>query len=513
MRGPGKSGPEVEPDKPEQAIRGSVMTVWPVGGATLAGRYRLERRLGSGGMGSVWQARDLVLNREVAVKSAEGAAAELGRLNRRLRREAAVIGSLAEPRVARVYDFIEAGDDAFIVMELVDGESLGARLSRDGRLPAAEAALIAAQSAEALGAAHRAGIVHRDVKPSNIMLTENGVKIVDFGIAVRSQSTLDDSTETLTQGLTGTAFYIAPERARGGESGPAADLYALGVVLYQMLSGKVPFDADEPIAILFAHVTAEPIPLPADVPEELAAVCMSLLAKDPDQRPAPAEALATQLHALSVQAQRNARTQVMSSVSTTTVLLGADLAARDVVPIAEEDELPGPLPQRGSDASDVRDASHAAHSRRRLVGAPVAFSAVALALVLCCAGWLAANELGHGSAQIAGPTPAATGSVPAAPGAGQSALQDPSTQAAAVSHQTSTGQTSSGATGSAAPPAGGGPAPVSSATSAPAGGQSATPPAGGGAPSSSSSPQAGSSVSTAQPTGGASGQATAQVVD
>lgn len=486
------------------------MAVWPVSDATLAGRYRLGRRLGSGGMGSVWEAHDLVLNREVAVKAAAGAGADLSRLNRRLRREAAVIGSLAEPRVARVYDFIEAGDDAFIVMELVGGESLAARLERDGRLPDAEAALIAAQSAEALGAAHRAGIVHRDVKPSNIMLTENGVKIVDFGIAVRTSSTLDETTETLTQGLTGTASYIAPERARGGESGPAADMYALGVVLYQMLAGRLPFDADEPIAMLYAHVSAEPIALPADVPAQLAEVCMQLLAKEPDQRPAPAEVLAARLHELSSTVQRDAKTQLMPGVSTTTVLVGAGLigaglagtgfaGAGGAAPAGVDDE---------ATRLSERPAAHQSHKRRRLTSAPAAFSAVALAIVLGCAGWLAADRINSGGAPSAAPTGPATGSAPAVAGGG-GPTQNPATVPAAVSHQTTAGDTPSSGGQTAAPPPGAGSSAGSSASSAPTNGTSASPPADGGTPGSSSSPNSGSTGSVAQPSDGASAQGAA----
>jgi serine/threonine-protein kinase len=477
--------------------------VWPEGDTTLVGRYRFERRLGGGGMGSVWQARDLVLNREVAVKSATGATSDVGRLNRRLRREAEVIGSLHEPRVARVYDFIETDDEAFIVMELVKGESLAARLRREGRLPAGEAALIAAQSAEALGAAHQAGIVHRDVKPSNIMLTENGVKIVDFGIAVRAHAVIDETTETLTQGVTGTAAYIAPERARGGESSPAADMYALGVVLYQMLAGRLPFDADEPIAMLLAHVAAEPVELPEDVPYELADLCLDLLAKDPDQRPAPAGAVAAQLQQFAAREPREARTQLLAGVSTATVLIGAGLAERDAAAAAELGEPVDSVPHRGSGESRLR-------SRHRVPYAPAAFSAVALALVLGCAGWLAANRLEHGDPPIAGATPPATASASA--GSVQLPSQDATTHAATVGHQAPP-------TGAAAPTqpaaAGATTAPAAPATTAPAGGPSATPPGGGGASSSPTAPAGGgaSDSSSAQPSAAASGAATAEDAD
>jgi eukaryotic-like serine/threonine-protein kinase len=257
----------------------------------LAGRYRVERRLGGGGMGTVWLARDTRLQRPVAVKLAsrdEGGldgtgAAETAR--RRLRREAAAISGLSDQRIARVYDYLEADEGAFIVMEYVDGESLAARLARDGALPAAEALEIAAQCAEALEAAHRVGIVHRDVKPSNIMLAvRGGVKMVDFGIAARTHAGGTLVAETAAQGLAGTAAYISPECATGAPACPAADFYALGVVLYQMLAGHLPFSATDPIAMLYAHVVTPPPPLPAQVPAAVADLCLRMLAKDPGDR-------------------------------------------------------------------------------------------------------------------------------------------------------------------------------------------------------------------------------------
>jgi serine/threonine protein kinase len=247
----------------------------------LADRYRLEKQVGSGGMGTVWQARDVLLGRAVAVKLVDSPASVQGRAEVRLRREARALGSLSHPQVARVYDLCETGGDLFIVMELVEGESLAARLARQRQLPPAEAARIAMLCADALAAAHLAGIVHRDVKPSNIMLTGRDLKIIDFGIA----ATLEPSDTTATAGLVGTVAYLAPERASGAMATPATDVYSLGVVLYQMLAGRLPFQGEESIAMLFAHATQPPDPLPPTVPPALAGLCLRLLAKDPGSRP------------------------------------------------------------------------------------------------------------------------------------------------------------------------------------------------------------------------------------
>lgn len=308
------------------------------GGATLVDRYLVEDRLGHGGMGCVWRARDLVLGRQVAIKLTDRAGAGRGAAERRLRREAMVISSLTDRRLARVYDYFETRDGSFIVMELVRGESLSQRIKREGRLPLAEAVWIVAECAEALHSAHRAGVVHRDVKPSNIMLTESAhawatgtaaadaghvdadtgimrtgpdVKIVDFGIAARTrpaarpgsraEETVEAETETMTGHILGTIAYLAPERVSGAPDSPAADLYSLGVVFYQLLSGRLPFEAAEPIAVLCAHADGRAAPLPADVPPPVAELCFRLMARDPADRPPSGAAAAAELRALEVE--------------------------------------------------------------------------------------------------------------------------------------------------------------------------------------------------------------------
>jgi serine/threonine protein kinase len=262
--------------------------------AVLGGRYRLRARLAAGGMGAVWVADDAVLGREVAVKVLGEALAGDGLAAERLRREARAAARLGHPGVARVLDLGEDGGRPYLVMELLHGESLAERLARAGPLAPAEAVRVVAAAADALEAAHQAGIVHRDVKPGNVFLTRDGeVKLLDFGIASAS-----NEAALTGGGLVGTAAYLAPERALGHDATPAADLYALGVLLYELLAGRPPFAADSQMALAMAHVHGRPVPLreaaPA-VPPALAAACEQALAKDPAARPPSAANFAARL--------------------------------------------------------------------------------------------------------------------------------------------------------------------------------------------------------------------------
>jgi eukaryotic-like serine/threonine-protein kinase len=257
-------------------------------GRPLGGRYRMEALLASGGMGEVWAARDLLLDRVVAVKVLGPAFAGDGRAAERLRREARAAGRLDHPGIARVLG------RPYLVMELLEGESLAERIGRDGAMAPAEAARVVAAVADALEAAHQAGIVHRDVKPGNVFLGEDGsVKVLDFGIASAA------GEAALTTGdLIGTAAYLAPERALGHRATPAADVYALGVVLYELLAGRRPFEAGSDIELAMAHVHARPAPLalaaPA-APPHLVAACERAMARDPSARPGSAAAFANLL--------------------------------------------------------------------------------------------------------------------------------------------------------------------------------------------------------------------------
>jgi serine/threonine-protein kinase len=262
-----------------------------VDGRRLGGRYRVGALLAAGGMGEVWAARDLLLDRAVAVKVLGGALAGDGRAAERLRREARAAGRLEHPNIARVLDLGEQDGRPYLVMELLEGESLAARLDRAGPMAPAEAVRVVAAVADALEAAHRAGVVHRDVKPGNVFLTADGeVKVLDFGIASAA------GEASLTTGdLLGTAAYLAPERVLGHRATPAADVYSLGVVLYELLAGRRPYEATSDIALAMAHVTADAPPLdrvaPA-APPALVAACAQAMAKDPSARPPSAAALA-----------------------------------------------------------------------------------------------------------------------------------------------------------------------------------------------------------------------------
>jgi serine/threonine-protein kinase len=252
---------------------------------TLGRRYRLEKELGTGGMAVVWRAQDLVLGRQVAVKLLGPSFS--GRQSReRIRAEARVAARLAHPNVAGVYDFGESrhgrrGKVPYIVMELVHGETLAVRQQSD-TMHWRTAVGIAAEVAAALAAAHASGVVHRDVKPGNIMLARTGVKVVDFGIAA-AVGELDDHGDELL----GTPAYVAPERFVGRPAAPATDVYALGVLLYQCLTGTLPWPACTANDLVTAHRELPPAPLPPipGLPDDVAELCEQCLSKDPDERP------------------------------------------------------------------------------------------------------------------------------------------------------------------------------------------------------------------------------------
>jgi hypothetical protein len=264
----------------------------------IANRYRMGRQLGAGGMARVVAAHDLRLDRAVAIKLVP--VAGIDRAGReRFVREARSSARFTHPNAVAVYDAGEGDGYLYLVMELVDGPSLATRLADEGRLDTPEALRITDRVLAALGAAHAAGIVHRDVKPGNILLSSSGgVKLADFGIAKR----LDDMASDLTSSgqFVGTPKYLAPEQVAGARPTPATDLYAVGVVLYEMLTGGPPFDAGDPVATAIAHRDA-PIPdLHAsrpDVPDHVVAAVRRAMAKDPAQRFESAERMATALAA------------------------------------------------------------------------------------------------------------------------------------------------------------------------------------------------------------------------
>jgi eukaryotic-like serine/threonine-protein kinase len=244
-------------------------------------RYEVESTLGRGGMAQVYRANDRVLGRPVAVKVLSRKLSGDQKFLTRFRREAQASAGLNHPHVVSVYDTGAHDDLHYIVMEYVEGETLGSLMARDGPLPAGTSARIAADVAEALEAAHRQGLVHRDVKPGNVMIDPDGrVKVVDFGIARAAT----DDTLTQTGLVLGTAAYLAPEQARGEGVDARSDIYSLGCVLYEMLTGRPPFEADSPVAMAYKHVNERPAPPDGAVPPDMAAVVMRALEKDPTRR-------------------------------------------------------------------------------------------------------------------------------------------------------------------------------------------------------------------------------------
>ncbi|MYY01895.1 serine/threonine-protein kinase [Streptomyces sp. ATexAB-D23] len=252
----------------------------------VAGRYRLISAIGRGGMGEVWRATDEVLGRAVAVKLLLGEHADES-ATARFRLEAQTAARLSHPHLVAVFDFGAWEDRLFLVMELVEGRSLADLLLAQERLGPEQAARIAGQAAAGLAAAHRQGIVHRDIKPGNLMLDGEGtVKIGDFGIA---QFVDDPSAALTTTGhIVGTSLYLAPERALGRTADAASDMYSLGCVIYQLLLGQPPFRSDTATATLYQHVDTPPVPLRqrgVDVSAAFDAYLLGLLAKQPEDRP------------------------------------------------------------------------------------------------------------------------------------------------------------------------------------------------------------------------------------
>ena len=262
----------------------------------LGGRYRLSGRIAVGGMGEVWRGTDELLDRPVAVKLLSAAHAADEAFRARFRAEARYAASLSHPNIAQVFDYGETSSDeeapadlpsggAYLVMELVPGEPLSALIARQERLSTADTLRIVSQAADALAAAHEAGIVHRDIKPGNLLVTTHGTtKITDFGIA-RAMWAAQASHLTQTGMVMGTASYVSPEQATGGTITSASDIYSLGVVAYECLTGTPPFTAETPVAIAVAHMHRPVPPLPDDVPAPVAELVTNMLAKPPEERP------------------------------------------------------------------------------------------------------------------------------------------------------------------------------------------------------------------------------------
>jgi len=279
------------------------------------GRYRIQRKLGAGGMADVYLAEDQELGRRVAIKILNGRHANDAQFIERFRREAKNAAALNHPNIVSIYDRGNAEDTYYIAMEFLDGRTLKELIISRGAAPINVAIEYARQILSALRFAHRHGIVHRDIKPHNVLVDAEGrVKVTDFGIARAGTSQM-----TETGSIVGTAQYLSPEQARGGEIDPRSDLYSLGIVLYELLTGKTPFDGETPVEIAMKHLSNAPKPpskLRPDIPPELDMVVLRALAKNPDDRYQSADEMEADLERVA----RGARVSAATLDSATQVL-------------------------------------------------------------------------------------------------------------------------------------------------------------------------------------------------
>jgi serine/threonine-protein kinase len=354
-------------------------------GDVLQDRYELRSLIATGGMGEVWRAQDRVLGREVAAKVLKSEFTGDPVFLTRFRTEARLSAGLTHPNVAVLHDYGEVepaspGGDrlVYLVMELVDGEPLSAVLRREGRLTPERTLELLGQVAAGLGAAHAAGIVHRDVKPANLLVRSDGtVKITDFGIAWSAAN----ATVTRTGHVVGTAQYLAPELVQGQKATPAVDVYAWGTVAYECLAGRRPFDGPDPVEVAMRRVSETPAPLPADVPAPVRELVERTLATDPATRiPDGAALVAAVADAAAGRtpepADERTATRVLPVVpapqpATATLPVGpvAAVAVAPVVPGLDDE-----------DAEDDEDADDRGPVRRLVV--PVLVGLVATALVV-----------------------------------------------------------------------------------------------------------------------------------
>jgi eukaryotic-like serine/threonine-protein kinase len=431
-------------------------------GDVLGGRYRLDEPIATGGMGEVWRATDQTLRRTVALKVLRTALLTDPVFDARFRAEARTMAALNHPNVVNIYDYgrspVPEGDATYLVMAYVDGQPLSALIAQNEGLPVGKTLAVLAQAADALHAAHAHGIVHRDVKPANLLVRPDGtVVLVDFGVARSAEL----SSATTGNQVLGTALYMAPEQASGRGVSPATDIYALGAVGYHCLAGHPPFTGETPVEVALRHLSDTPPPLPSSVPPAVRSLVERALAKDPADRYPDAAAFASA-------ARRTARTAGVRAAGRRTAVVAASVGAGpatagagtvDTAPPVDPPtlaELPTPVP--AASPVPLADDAHPGRGRR---SATVLACVLAVGLLVGVVGLLL-----HGAAPAGGgPAPADRPATvrPASPVTGaQPATQAPQPTA-----------TRTGPTGSAGPAATGSApgAPAAATTTAP------TPPA------------------------------------
>ncbi len=365
-----------------------------------ADRYRLERRLGVGGMATVQLAFDTRLERYVAVKLLAEHLAEDGAFVNRFRREALAAARLVHPNIVQVYDFglEQAGDRQFIVMEFVDGASCAELLRDEGRLEPREAVAVLTQACRGLDYAHRNGVVHRDVKPGNLLRSrDHVVKLADFGIAKAAEQ----SDITKVGSVLGTAAYLSPEQARGEPAGPPADLYALGVVSYQLLTGRLPYEAASLTDLARQQESGPPVApdeLEADVTPELAIAVMRALSPTPEKRYGSGSEMERALLDGArgvVPARPTGATQALGAATASTRALTRDrTAATSAMPRTTSRRATGQMPQEAPPRrAPSRAAPAAAQARgRRKRRSPLKWMVALVVLLALAAGGVAVYQ-------------------------------------------------------------------------------------------------------------------------
>jgi serine/threonine-protein kinase len=365
---------------------GPVVLDVPAHEELLGARYRLQSEIAVGGMGWVWRAHDTRLERPVAVKVLRSELSDDATFRTRFRTEARHAAALNHPNIAAVHDYGESADPvtgeqvAYLVMELVDGEPLSSLLQRTP-VPGLDRTLgIVRQTASALAAAHALGVVHRDVKPANVLVTPDGtVKLTDFGIAWSASN----APLTSTGHVMGTPHYLAPEQVQGNRATTASDVYSLGVIAYECLAGRRPFEGGTAVDTALMHIRENPPPLPDSVPDDVRALVQQAMAREAADRPADGAALRDAVDALLPPHATVAPAQPVADQDRTlalTLAASRPAGATAVLPVADAQLPAGPAPV--APAAQQPDDGRAAGHRRRLVAALVIAAVVALVVLV-----------------------------------------------------------------------------------------------------------------------------------